>query len=205
MRKHITFLEKYLEQHQKPKENGEIKFRPLGSIDLDEIDRPLKVVEQCMQRLEMQHEQNLKDQEKQSIKHCNDLEKSPLEMNENRNESPIPRPNSLKLENNIEDDVVNDEQDEPEDSLSLSMDEVIQDCSIISLNWQSFQNLKNCTCSTPLEPYSTRLHCFACGNIFCIRCIDKRCNIPCHEPIVSSKPVCRNCFNRLTKSNSIDA
>ena len=39
---------------------------------MDEIDRPLKVVEQCMQRLEMQHEQNLKDQ--LSNKNCNELE-----------------------------------------------------------------------------------------------------------------------------------
>nr|XP_027195785.1 myotubularin-related protein 6-like [Dermatophagoides pteronyssinus] len=215
LRKHITFLEKYLEQHQKPKENGQTKFRPLGSIDLDEIDRPLKVVEQCMQRLEMQHEQNLKDQ--LSNKNCNELEMEKCsvvddddETNENNrifsNQSPIPRPNSLKLENNNnnQDVLINDEH-EPKDCLSLPMDQVIQDCSIISLNWQSFQNLKNCTCSTPLEPYSTRLHCFACGHIFCIRCIDKRCNIPCHEPISLSKPVCRNCFIRLTKSNSIDA
>ncbi|KAH9526993.1 complexed with cef1p [Dermatophagoides farinae] len=213
MRKHITFLENYLaqkqqqQQQQQPKENGgePQKFRPLGSIDLDEIDRPLKVVEQCMQRLVMQHEQNLKDQQQQCIDE-DEKSKSSLDTNENRtvdNQSPIPRPNSLKLgNNNIQDDEHNETE---EDCLSMPLEQVVQDCSIISLNWQSFQNLKNCSCSTPLEPYSTRLHCFACGHIFCVRCLGERCTIPCHQPIVSFKSVCRNCFKRITKSNSIDA
>ena len=112
MRKHITFLEnvntfffkqysnysdflfffQYLaqkqqqqQQQQQPKENGgePQKFRPLGSIDLDEIDRPLKVVEQCMQRLVMQHEQNLKDQQQQCIDE-DEKSKSSLDTNENR-------------------------------------------------------------------------------------------------------------------------
>lgn len=42
--------------------NQEGKIRPLGSIDLDEIERPLKVVEECMQRLKMKHEENMKGQ-----------------------------------------------------------------------------------------------------------------------------------------------
>lgn len=32
----------------------------LGSIDLDDIDRPMRVVEECMQRLEMKHQLNVK-------------------------------------------------------------------------------------------------------------------------------------------------
>lgn len=190
---------------------------------MDEIDRPLKVVEQCMQRLVMQHEQNLKDQQQQCIDE-DEKSKSSLDVNENRTvdnqvkneikvldqldlkfffQSPIPRPNSLKLGNN---NIQDDEHDETEeDCLSMPLEQVVQDCSIISLNWQSFQNLKNCSCSTPLEPYSTRLHCFACGHIFCVRCLGERCTIPCHQPIVSFKSICRNCFKRITKSNSIDA
>ena len=50
---------------------------------MDEIDRPLKVVEQCMQRLVMQHEQNLKDQQQQCIDE-DEKSKSSLDTNENR-------------------------------------------------------------------------------------------------------------------------
>ena len=40
--------------------------KPLGSIDLDDIDRPMRVVEECMQRLELQHQ--LKEKARQAGK-----------------------------------------------------------------------------------------------------------------------------------------
>ena len=84
-----------------------------------------------------------------------------------------------------------------------SLEQISQECSLISVNWQSFQNLKVCNCSTPLEPYSTKLHCYACGQIFCIRCIDKRSILPCHTS-KSARQVCHKCFMSITRSTSID-
>ena len=37
---------------------GVLEKKTLGSIDLDDIDRPLRVVEECMQRLELKHQMN---------------------------------------------------------------------------------------------------------------------------------------------------
>lgn len=49
----------------KEKANGESELKvadevkkPLGSIDLDDVERPLRVVEECMHRLELQHQLN---------------------------------------------------------------------------------------------------------------------------------------------------
>ncbi|KPM10056.1 myotubularin-related protein 6-like protein [Sarcoptes scabiei] len=236
LRRHVSFLENLLEEHRLKMKNQEGKIRPLGSIDLDEIERPLKVVEECMQRLKMKHEENMKgqsvdgyDDENFVIEDCQKDSRSESRnshdsenSNDSRIESPHPRPNSLNLAlNKFDSDCFNqnDHQvskekhrnhknitnhgDESIDS-DQTIEQIVEDFNLISLNWQSFQNLKNCFCSTPLEPYSTRLHCFACGRIFCIRCIDKRCSVPCHQPLDSSKPICRNCFVYLTRSNSID-
>lgn len=40
-----------------------LKKKALGSFDLDEVERPLRVVEECMHRLELQHQ--LKEQARQ--------------------------------------------------------------------------------------------------------------------------------------------
>ena len=73
----------------------------------------------------------------------------------------------------------------------------------VSLNWQSLQNVKECVCSAPLEPFTTKHHCYTCGNIFCIRCIDKRISLPGHasKQLVS---VCRHCYQNVMRTNSID-
>ncbi len=77
------------------------------------------------------------------------------------------------------------------------------DLESVSLNWQSLQNVKECLCNSPFEPFSTKLNCHTCGQLFCIRCIDKRISLPGH----ASKrlvPVCRNCYKNVMRSNSID-
>lgn len=97
-----------------------------------------------------------------------------------------------------------DGSDEQSEAFLPPLEQVVQDMSHVSIQWQSFQNLKECCCSTPLEPYSTKLHCNACGQIFCIRCIDKRCPVPCLAG-KTKRPVCRKCFMDITRSNSIVA
>lgn len=34
----------------------DVSRKSLGSLDLEDIDRPMKVVEECMQRLELKHQ-----------------------------------------------------------------------------------------------------------------------------------------------------
>ena len=86
----------------------------------------------------------------------------------------------------------------------LPVEQVIIDFDKVQLQWQSFRGLKACQCSTPLEIYSTKMHCFGCGAIFCIRCIDKRCPLPGHDS-KELRNVCRKCFQKITQSGSIDA
>jgi len=241
------FLEKYLNklksknctELKNDKQNGQVSCREekshprttLGSIDLDDIDRPMRVVEECMQRLELQHQ--LHEQERQAKNDSSDTDDSDDTISEdtsysNKSEeyvledathdnplmakgrvSPsMSRPNSLNVTSHSTSTDPSQRtsisiESELDDANLPPVEQVIQDCVSIALNWQSFQNLKGCSCSTPLEPYSTKLHCYACGQIFCIRCIDKRCVIPCHYT-KAPRLVCRKCYINITRSNSID-
>ncbi|KAH9408592.1 Myotubularin- protein 6 [Tyrophagus putrescentiae] len=249
LKDHILFLEEYLKKMQYNKDNAqkngepgieveedtlerpsELKKKALGSIDLDDVERPLRVVEECMHRLELQHQ--LKEQARQ-VARSSDSSDSDLEVDtsedtsesnkseeyvltEATHDNPLmgrvspSRPNSLNVaslsssaSNKFRATVESEPTIEAVGAETPPAIQVAQDCDLIALSWQSFQNLKGCSCSTPLEPYSTKLHCYACGRIFCIRCIDKRCSIP----VLSSKslrPVCRRCFADITRSNSID-
>ncbi len=56
---------------------SELKKKALGSIDLDDVERPLRVVEECMHRLELQHQ--LKEQARQ-VARSSDSSDSDLEV-----------------------------------------------------------------------------------------------------------------------------
>lgn len=247
LKEHIKFLEMYLNAYQQkscPNNNealgepkaednvkGVLEKKTLGSIDLDDIDRPLRVVEECMQRLELKHQMNEQarndddsttspssSSSSSSIRTDDSIsENSKLEdecsnnidstLNIMDRASPN-RPNTLNVTghsplNNRSPLVVEMDEINIDPNNLPSLEQISQECSLISVNWQSFQNLKVCNCSTPLEPYSTKLHCYACGQIFCIRCIDKRSILPCHTS-KSARQVCHKCFMSITRSTSID-
>ncbi|XP_064482258.1 myotubularin-related protein 6-like isoform X1 [Ornithodoros turicata] len=86
------------------------------------------------------------------------------------------------------------------DALQKLMDEM----DSVALDWKTFRNMKECPCSTPFDYFRRKFHCWCCGEVFCIRCIDKRLCLPGHltkRPV----PVCRHCYKELTHTNSIDS
>eukprot|EP00057_Strongylocentrotus_purpuratus_P023385 XP_011677859.1 PREDICTED: myotubularin-related protein 8 [Strongylocentrotus purpuratus] len=66
----------------------------------------------------------------------------------------------------------------------------------VATEWQSFRHIRQCSCSSPFDYFSRKYHCWKCGEVFCIRCIDKQTQLPGHEsqrPV----PVCRPCYREL--------
>ncbi|XP_076315839.1 myotubularin related protein 6 [Tachypleus tridentatus] len=74
----------------------------------------------------------------------------------------------------------------------------------VALDWKSFRNVRECLCSTPFDHFSRKFHCWSCGDVYCIRCIDKRIPLQGHY---SKRPVsvCRHCYKELMRTNSIDS
>ncbi|MPC39634.1 hypothetical protein E2C01_033180 [Portunus trituberculatus] len=91
----------------------------------------------------------------------------------------------------------------------------------VALDWKTFRNVKECSCSTPFDHFSRKSvfksqpttkarpcvplqhHCWRCGEVFCTRCIDKKTALPGHfsqQPV----PVCRPCYKDVTRSVSVD-
>lgn len=221
-----------------------VEKRPFGSLDLEDIDRPMRILEECMQRLEMQHALNEKAAAEAALKNSEDddtsspstSEDDPLYRDSNSDPSPnddtaipmsqtttlnnpsnsppfsssVERPSSLELPiNNLlpssnrtstltSCDLDNDDDD---DVLFTPPDKLLKQINAISLNWQSLQNVSACVCTTPLEPYSTKLHCYACGQIYCVRCVEKRAIIPGYSSS-TERNVCTGCLTELRKTTS---
>ncbi|XP_065282966.1 phosphatidylinositol-3,5-bisphosphate 3-phosphatase MTMR6 [Dermacentor albipictus] len=87
---------------------------------------------------------------------------------------------------------------------STVLQKLMEEFDSVAVDWKSFRNIKECPCSTPFDHFRRKFHCWSCGDVFCIRCIDKRLCLPGHmtkRPV----PVCRHCYKELTHTNSIDS
>ncbi|CAG0880613.1 unnamed protein product [Cyprideis torosa] len=84
-------------------------------------------------------------------------------------------------------------------------DRIIDELKGISLDWKSPRNLEACSCSTPFDHFSVKYNCWKCGQIFCVRCIDKYVALPALQSSRSA-PVCRPCYRELRPSStSVDS
>ncbi|XP_068211304.1 myotubularin-related protein 6 isoform X3 [Palaemon carinicauda] len=84
-----------------------------------------------------------------------------------------------------------------------AMHTVSPELASVALDWKTFRNIRECSCSTPFDHFSRKYHCWRCGEVFCTRCIDKKASLPGHlsqEPV----PVCRPCYKDVTRSISVD-
>ncbi|KAK4887660.1 hypothetical protein RN001_003931 [Aquatica leii] len=89
------------------------------------------------------------------------------------------------------------EKDKPvtvEDSKGVQ--EIIGSLESVALDWKTLRNISECGCSTPFDHFSRKYHCRKCGDVFCIRCIDKRVILPGHLT-QKTAPVCRPCFDKI--------
>ncbi|KAK3854666.1 hypothetical protein Pcinc_038871 [Petrolisthes cinctipes] len=75
--------------------------------------------------------------------------------------------------------------------------------SSVALDWRSFRNIRECSCSTPFDHFSRKHHCWRCGEVFCTRCIDKKAVLPGHLSLRPA-PVCHPCYKDITRSVSVD-
>jgi len=86
---------------------------------------------------------------------------------------------------------------------SQGVQEVIKDLDSVALDWKTLRNISECGCSTPFDHFSRKYHCRKCGDVFCIRCIDKQVILPGHLT-QKAVPVCRPCYDKI-QGNTVEA
>lgn len=184
LQSHIRYLQKALAEAKKPiLDQSAVKsnhnFRPPLSSEnsfdsrisirndssFDSIDSPLKVVQECMVRLQMQHEQN----------------KKTLAAADQTASDEAASPAGRLEENGIKNGRIEDDALETNDERAARLAEAVQTARSISLDWQSVRNARECPCGSPFGQANAMFHCWCCGQIFCIRCVEKRVSPPGHE------------------------
>lgn len=144
------------------------------SIDFDEIDSSLRVVQECMERLERSSFGEDKSQ-----------------------------PDASDVEACAGDLDTDDGGTGSAELLSSAVGDLMVELDSVALDWESFRTKKECSCSTTFDHFGRKLHCHTCGQVFCIRCIDKKIALPGHYS-KEAVPVCRSCYKNIMRSNSID-
>ncbi|XP_066908104.1 myotubularin-related protein 6 isoform X3 [Halyomorpha halys] len=76
---------------------------------------------------------------------------------------------------------------------------VIGEIYLVALDWLSVRNVKTCICAIPFDHFTTKYHCWQCGNVFCVRCIDTNISLPGHASHCAV-PVCQPCYHQITCS-----
>ncbi|KAF5279817.1 hypothetical protein FQA39_LY18220 [Lamprigera yunnana] len=79
---------------------------------------------------------------------------------------------------------------------SKAVQEIVDNLDTVALDWKTLRNINECGCSTPFDHFSRKYHCRKCGDVFCIRCIDKQIILPGHLT-QKTVPVCRICFDKI--------
>ncbi|RWS05441.1 Myotubularin-related protein 8-like protein [Dinothrombium tinctorium] len=126
------------------------------------------IVKECMERLQQQHDYNVAEKMRESEK----------EKHEEKIDDDIRASNGLSVEdeNTCESPTSNDE-----------ISNLIQSMETVALYWQSFRDAKECHCSFVFDHSARRYHCWACGDIYCVRCMEKQIVLPGHSQINCEK------------------
>ncbi|KAL3880470.1 hypothetical protein ACJMK2_032706 [Sinanodonta woodiana] len=85
----------------------------------------------------------------------------------------------------------------------LSVDQLVLELKSIAMDWRSFRNVHNCSCAMPFDHFTTKFHCWKCGEVFCTRCIARNIPLPghySHRPV----PVCKPCYKEIRHSTSME-
>ena len=176
-----------------------------GSSSFDSIDFPLKIVKQCMERLEIKQRE---DAAAEKAKEEANQDDPSQEMAFNRltaadthpldpSLSPTPPSSRLARENLRLNDLkivypegrlfqpkgADEKPQECKRAGSLNdLDEAQLKKEILSVavEWESLRSGKECPCGFPFDQTTPRNHCYACGKLHCVRCIDRKLLLPGH-------------------------
>ncbi|KAL0879630.1 hypothetical protein ABMA27_003345 [Loxostege sticticalis] len=78
-----------------------------------------------------------------------------------------------------------------DDSIPASLAQLDSEVNTVALDWKSIKNVTECSCSTPLDHYSRKHHCWGCGRCVCTRCVCARAPLPAlasprHAPLCAA-------------------
>ena len=146
----------------------------------DSIDYPLKVVKECMQRLEMMQKQEAAAAaESEAVKERELLKKS-LRLDQLK--SVYDRPVLSNGENQVgQKNGDNNHAEEVDLVKSIDFKQIRKDSQTVALEWDSFRSTKECSCGYLFDFNSRRNHCYSCGKIFCVRCTDRKIPLAGHH------------------------
>ncbi|XP_026317831.1 myotubularin-related protein 8 isoform X2 [Hyposmocoma kahamanoa] len=65
-----------------------------------------------------------------------------------------------------------------DDSIPPTFVALEQEVNTVAIDWKSLKNITECSCSTPLDHFSTKHHCWGCGRAVCTRCVCARLSRP---------------------------
>jgi myotubularin-related protein 6/7/8 len=162
-----------------------------GSSSFDSIDYPLKIVKQCMQRLETKQRQDeaadAENEETASssgqtviadetdLAAANRIAREKLRLDDLK----IAYPTEARTNQcNTSSTTIRAQVKRP--SIELDADQLRREVDSVAVEWQSLRHATECPCGYPFDQTSVRSHCYSCGHLFCGRCIDRKIALPGH-------------------------
>lgn len=159
-----------------------------GSSSFDSIDYPLKIVKQCMQRLETKQREDEEEVRRQAVGDETDLNtvnriaRDKLRLDDLKVVYPEGRVNQCNPVTNAStgESVFQSKVKLPSTSTDFDEQQLRRDIDSVAVEWQSLRHAKECPCGYPFDQASSRCHCYSCGSLFCARCIDRKIILPGH-------------------------
>jgi len=88
---------------------------------------------------------------------------------------------------------------ETEDEGCVPIEQLLAELTSVATEWKSLRTAVSCSCAMPFEQHNQKHHCWRCGSIFCVRCIDRYVHLAGHDSSRQS-PICKACYKDLKYS-----
>ncbi|KAI4497148.1 hypothetical protein M0802_007632 [Mischocyttarus mexicanus] len=71
----------------------------------------------------------------------------------------------------------------------------------VAIEWKSSRNMEECSCSTNFDAFNSKHHCWSCGEVLCMRCMDTHGVLAGHLS-QRAVPICNLCSQHSSSSSS---
>lgn len=220
-----------------------------GSSSFDSIDYPLKVVKQCMERLEIKQREEMEFAMTSSVIERTTLAATDSHPLDGATPQPPSRPDRDKLRlddlrivypeglrggpdnimtrSTLANMPASDVRQRLPSLEDLDEEQLKKEMESVAVEWESLRYVTECQCGFPFDQTTPRSHCYSCGKLHCVRCIDRKLVLPGHVTTsagnddtssassdVFESPtaedaetvsVCRNCYKIILQKDSVSS
>ncbi|CAG5076901.1 Similar to MTMR6: Myotubularin-related protein 6 (Homo sapiens) [Cotesia congregata] len=140
------------------------------------------------------HTTSLEDHVKLLIKRVNNL--SQLPKSQQNNQPNYNYDDEFSKDLDSEKIIDKDENDIGGANNDALVNQIESELKSVALDWKTSSKVEECSCCSTFDAFNKKNHCWSCGDVFCIRCIEEEPKLLSGHLSQRPVPTCKSCSRR---------